>query len=77
MSRELRTGLYSGHAEVELPCDFLGVIQSWVVTTDVLDHELGSQKSLGMRTLNRLTSSVTWTGIRARVDACVETRRAN
>ncbi|WP_419915968.1 hypothetical protein [Candidatus Poriferisodalis sp.] len=49
----------------------------WVVATDVLDHELGSQKSLGIRTLNRLTSSVTWTGIRARVDACAETRRAN
>lgn len=48
----------------------------WVVPTDVLDQELGPQKSLGTRTLDRLTSSVAWSGIRARVDECVGSRQS-
>ena len=48
----------------------------WVVPTDVLDQELGPQKSLGTRTLDRLTSSVAWSGIRARVDECVRLRQS-
>jgi len=47
----------------------------WVVATDVLDQELGSQKTVGIRTLNHLASPVTWSGIRERVDACVDARR--
>ena len=48
----------------------------WVVATDMLDQELGSQKSLGIRTLSRLTSSVPWSGLRKAVDTCVEGLRA-
>lgn len=43
----------------------------WVIATEVLDHELGSQKSVGMRTLNRLASPIAWSDIRREVDACV------
>lgn len=44
----------------------------WVLATDVLDEELGSQKSVGIRTLDRLTSPVPWSGLRKAVDACLE-----
>lgn len=44
----------------------------WVVTTDMLDWEFGSQKSVGTRALNRLTPSVPWSDLRVAVDACVE-----
>lgn len=44
----------------------------WVVTTDLLDQEFGSQKSVGTRALNRLTPSVPWSDVRKAVDACVE-----
>lgn len=44
----------------------------WVVTTDMLDQEFGSQKSVGTRALNRLIPSVPWSDLRVAVDACVE-----
>ena len=47
----------------------------WVVSTEVLDQELGSQKSLGIRTLNRLASPVAWSDIRDEVDARVDSRQ--
>ena len=44
----------------------------WVVATDLLDRELGSRKSVGVRTLNRLASPLAWSNIRKEVDACVD-----
>ena len=32
----------------------------WIVTTKILDKELGDQKSLGEGALNQLTQAVTW-----------------
>ena len=48
----------------------------WVVATDVLDRELGSQKSVGMRTLDRLASPIAWSDIRKEVDACVDSQQS-
>ena len=48
----------------------------WVIATEVLDQELGSQKSVGIRTLNRLAPPVAWPDVRKEVDACVDSRQS-
>lgn len=40
----------------------------WVVSKRTLDHQLGSQKSVGLSTLSRLTAPVGWADLRAEVD---------
>ena len=40
----------------------------WIIPTPVLNSELASQKSVGMRTLNRLSKSVTFSEIKATID---------
>ena len=47
----------------------------WVVATEVLDRELDSQKSVGVRTLSRLASAIAWSDIRTEIDACVDSRQ--
>ena len=46
----------------------------WVIPTQTVDEKLGSQKTVGLRTLARLTEpvgSVDWTELRAEVDRCI------
>ena len=46
----------------------------WVIPTQTLNEELGSQKTVGLRTLGRLTEpvgSVGWTELRSEVDRCI------
>ena len=44
----------------------------WVIATDVLDRELGSQKSLGINRLNQLAPPLRWCDIREAVDECLQ-----
>ena len=44
----------------------------WVVSTQTLDAELGSQKTVGLSTLNKLTQPAEWSQIRAEVNRCLE-----
>lgn len=46
--------------------------QFWIVTTEVLDRELGTQKSLGINRLSQLAAPVRWTEVRAAVDECLD-----
>ena len=46
--------------------------QFWVAHTNVLDSELGTQKSLGLNRLSQLAEPVRWAVIRARVDECLQ-----
>ena len=48
----------------------------WVIATETLDRELGSQKSVGIRPLNRLASPIAWSDIRKEVDAYVDSRQS-
>ena len=43
----------------------------WVISTEMLDSELGSQKSAGLATLSGLADPVRWSDISAEVDRCV------
>ncbi|MDE0232972.1 MAG: hypothetical protein OXI56_00635 [bacterium] len=43
----------------------------WVVSTRNLNNELGEQKSLGISTLDRLTTRVDWSNIRSSVRAAL------
>ena len=43
----------------------------WVIATQVLNRELGPQAGVGLTTLNRLATSVGWSGLQAEVDRCV------
>lgn len=45
--------------------------QFWVVPTDVLDSELGTQKSLGINRLNELATPVRSNSIQAAVNRCL------
>ena len=47
----------------------------WVILTETLDNELGSQKTVGLSTLSRLAPVVGWLDLRAEVDRCL-TREA-
>ena len=44
----------------------------WVVSRSTLDAELGSQKSVGLATLDRLTERIRWSDIKAGVDRCMQ-----
>lgn len=48
----------------------------WVIATETLDRELGSQKSVGIRPLNRFASPIAWSDIRKEVDAYVDSRQS-
>lgn len=48
----------------------------WVIATEVLDRELGSQKSVGIRTLNQLASPIGWPDIRRELDAYVDSQQS-
>lgn len=43
----------------------------WVIPTRVLDDQLGPQKTVGVTTLDRLTSPVGWSRVRSAVDRAV------
>ena len=43
----------------------------WVVSTRRLDNELGSQKTVGLSTLDGLARPIGWSEIRAEVDRCL------
>ncbi|WP_419838386.1 hypothetical protein [Candidatus Poriferisodalis sp.] len=45
--------------------------QFWVVPTDALDREFGTQKSLGINRLNELAAPVRWNSIQAAVNRCL------
>ena len=47
----------------------------WVVSKRTLDDELGSQKTVGLSTLNRLVVPVGWSDLSAEVDRCLKTVR--
>ena len=44
----------------------------WVVPTETLDRELGSQKSVGVARLSQLAALTPWTSIRRAVDTCID-----
>ena len=53
-----------------------GCWRFWVIPTQTLDERLGPQKTVGLRTLGRLTEpagSVGWTELKAEVNRCSKT----
>lgn len=48
--------------------------QFWVLSSRRLDQDLGQQKSVGLRTLERLTGSTSWSWseLRVAVDRCIQ-----